>query len=413
MTLALARQRSDGLAAYGLFAACLAMAGLPVYIHAPKVFADSHGVSLAALGATLFALRLLDVGQDPVLARLAEVTRHRRGQGVGLALAAMAAGMIGLFAVDPPLSPLWWFAICLALVFSGYSFLSIVFYAQGVSRAGSLGHGGHIRLARWRETGALIGVSLAAVAPMALMPVTDRPYAACALGFAGLCAVAGLAMQREWSTADVPPGPGFAPILKDRIARRLLLVALLNAAPVAVTATLFLYFVGDRLAAPEAGGPLLLAFFVAAALAAPLWGRLAEHFGAKRVLLAGMALSVTAFALALGLGPGQVRAFAVICAVSGAALGADLTLLPALFAARMARISPSAAEGFGLWSFVGKFALALAALVLLPVLDAAGFAPGAENSGRALAILGLLYAGLPCVLKLAAIALLAATSLED
>ena len=55
------------LPAYSLFAAVISAAGLPIYIYAPKYYADSYGVSLTALGTLLFALRLLDVVQDPVL----------------------------------------------------------------------------------------------------------------------------------------------------------------------------------------------------------------------------------------------------------------------------------------------------------------------------------------------------------
>ncbi|NNF72918.1 MAG: sugar:cation symporter, partial [Rhodobacteraceae bacterium] len=39
---------SPRLPAYALFAAMLAMAGLPIYIHAPKFYVDEYGVSLAA-----------------------------------------------------------------------------------------------------------------------------------------------------------------------------------------------------------------------------------------------------------------------------------------------------------------------------------------------------------------------------
>ena len=51
------------LAPFALFGAVLAAAGLPIYIHAPKFYVDTYGVSLAALGAVLFALRLIDVVQ--------------------------------------------------------------------------------------------------------------------------------------------------------------------------------------------------------------------------------------------------------------------------------------------------------------------------------------------------------------
>ncbi|MEM8729914.1 MAG: MFS transporter [Pseudomonadota bacterium] len=407
------RYVGEGLSAYALFAGVLAMAGLPLYIHAPKVFAEVNGVGLAAMGAVLFGLRLLDVVQDPLLGRLSEILGAWRGAAVGLAGWIMAGGMIGLFAVAPPVQPLLWFAIMLACVFSSYSFLTICFYARGVSRAEDMGDGGHIRLARWRETGALLGVCIASVAPVALAYVTANPYAGFAWGFAILTLVSLAAMQGDWGGAVPAQTSGVRPVLQDGISRRLLLVALLNASPVAVTATLFLYFVESRLMAPGAEGPLLLLFFLSAAVSAPFWGKAAERYGAKPVLLTAMSLSILAFATVPFLGAGDIAAFAAICLVSGAAMAADLTLLPALFARRMARVAPAAAAGFGLWTFVSKFALSLAALILLPALQWAGFTPGEANSEQSLTILALLYAGLPCLLKAAAIALLAALTLED
>jgi GPH family glycoside/pentoside/hexuronide:cation symporter len=60
-------QSGARLPSYSLFAALLAAAGLPIYIHAPKFYVDEFGVSLAALGTVLFGLRLIDVVQDPLL----------------------------------------------------------------------------------------------------------------------------------------------------------------------------------------------------------------------------------------------------------------------------------------------------------------------------------------------------------
>jgi GPH family glycoside/pentoside/hexuronide:cation symporter len=153
-----------------------------------------------------------------------------------------------------------------------------------------------------------------------------------------------------------------------------------------------------------------LLFFLSAALSTPLWSRMAQRHGARRVLLAGMALAIVTFLWAASLGAGQVWAFAAICAASGAALGADMVLLPAIFARRLAVIGQgSESAAFGLWSFVSKLSLALAAATLLPLLDLAGFVPGAANAPSALSTLSALYALLPCALKLAAIALLART----
>ncbi len=402
------------LPAYALFAALLACAGLPIYIHAPKFYVDEYGVSLTALGAVLFGLRLLDVIQDPLLGRLSEKLRDQRGLAVGIGCAVIALAMMGLFAVPPLTSPVLWFGIMLTLVFSAFSFLTICFYAQGVAKADAMEGQGHLRLARWRETGALLGVCVASVAPVALGAVMGAPFAGFAVGFAVLAVASALAMRGEWFSADVPPGTGFGTVLRDVTARRLLLIALLNAAPVAVSSTLFLFYVESALDAPGFEGPLLLLFFIAAAGAAPVWGVLAERFGTKVILLCAMVLAILAFGGALFLGSGDQWWFAVVCLASGAAMGADLTLLPALFASRMAKISPSAAEGFGLWSFVSKFTLALAAAILLPALDGAGYVSPAEGQSpdEAIDLLRWLYAGVPCVLKLAAIFLLWRTKLE-
>lgn len=402
------------LPAYALFAALLACAGLPIYIHAPKFYVDEYGVSLTALGAVLFGLRLLDVVQDPLLGRLSEKLRDWRGLAVGIGCAVIALAMVGLFAVPPMTSPVVWFALMLTLVFSAYSFLTICFYAQGVAKADKMPGQGHLRLARWRETGGLLGVCVASVAPVALGLIIDAPFEGFAAGFAVLALAAALAMRGEWLTVDVPESTGFGTVLRDPLARRLLLIALLNAAPVAVSSTLFLFYVESALGEQGAEGVLLLLFFLSAAGAAPIWSALAERYGAQRVLLCAMVLAIFAFGGALFLGTGDLWLFAFVCVVSGAAMGADLTLLPALFAARMAQIAPSAAEGFGLWSFVSKFTLALAAAILLPALEAAGYVSGgqAPPPEKAVDLLRLLYAGVPCVLKLAAIFLLWRTTLE-
>ncbi|MXQ08140.1 sugar:cation symporter [Alphaproteobacteria bacterium GH1-50] len=406
---------SERLPSYAVFAAMLSAAGLPIYIHAPKFYVDEFGVSLAALGTVLFLLRLLDVFQDPALGWLSRRLRHHRAAAVAVGSGLMAVSMVGLFGVTPPIRPIFWFALTLAGLFSGFSFLTITFYAQGVSKADAMGEGGHVRLAAWRETGALLGVSLAAVAPVALLALTDAPFRTFAWAFACVAVLAVIGMRREWRATDRASTPGIRPILSDPLARRLLLIALVNATPVAVTSTLFLFFVESRLEAPGWEGPLLLLFFLAAAAAAPVWGRVAAAVGPKPALIAGMILAILSFGCAALLGPGDAVLFALICLASGASLGADLTLLPAMFAARLERIAPEAAEGFGLWSFVSKFTLAFAAVTLLPLLELQGFQTGdttASPPGEALFTLTLMYAVLPCILKLFALALLATTPID-
>lgn len=399
---------------WSLFAALIAAAGLPIYIHAPKFYVDNHGVTLAALGGVLALLRLVDVVQDPLFGWLVDRARARRGMWVAIAALVLAVAMVALFAVPPPIAPLAWFTLTMLALFSSYSFLSIAFYAQGVDRATDLGARGHLRLAGWRETGSLIGVCIAAAAPAVLAVWLNAPFTAFALGFAALALLASLAMRREWTAASVAATPlrdALRPALTDATSRSLLLIGLLNAAPVAVTSTLFLFFVESRLALPGWEGGFLLLFFLSAAASAPVWGLIGARLGEKKSLMLGMTLAILTFLWAFGLGAGQGIAFAVICVASGAALGADLVLLPALFARRLAQIGGEGA-GFGLWAFASKLSLALAAAVLLPLLQWVGFTSGGDNAPQVLTTLSLLYAALPCALKVLALLLLARTPLE-
>ena len=402
---------SDRLPAWSVMGAVLAAAGLPIYIYAPKFYADSYGVSLATLGTVLFVLRLIDVVQDPALGWVAERLGRARSVAVALGGALLAVSMLGLFAMAPPIAPVWWFALTITGLFTAFSFLSINFYAQGVQKSG---RDGQVRLAAWRETGALLGVCIAAVAPTALTGVVDAPFAVFAWGFAAVVVLALVVMAPEWrGGVRAEPAP-FALILRDPPARRLLILALVNATPLAVTSTLFLFFVESRLDAPGWEGPLLVLFFLAAALSSPAWSALAARFGARPVLLAAMGAAILSFGFAFFLGPGDVILFAVICVVSGATIGADLTLLPALFARRMAVVSPNGGAGFGLWSLMNKFTLAFAAVTVLPILDRAGFVAGAQDLPEAaVATLSALYALVPLGLKLLAVGLLTVTRLED
>jgi GPH family glycoside/pentoside/hexuronide:cation symporter len=404
---------SERLPAYTGFAAVLSAAGLPIYIYAPKYYADTFGVSLTALGTLLFAMRLFDMIQDPVLGWISERLTRTKKLAITLTAVVMAVSMIGLFAVAPPIAPLWWFGVTVTGLFTAFSFLTINFYAQGVSKAGDDPQG-HVRLAAWRESGALLGVCIAAVIPTILIGVVAQPFAAFAYGFAALTLIAAFFMWPEWKGRVSQEPSQIGEIIRDNTARKLLILALVNATPLAVSSTLFLFYVESKLGAVGWEGALLVLFFLAAAISSPIWSALARRFGAKPVLLCAMVLAVASFAYTLTLSPGDVIPFAVICVLSGATIGADLTLLPAMFAKRMAAISPNGGQGFGLWNLVNKFTLAFAAVVLLPLLERSGFTAGATDlPAEAITMLTVLYALVPSILKLIAIALLIATKLED
>jgi len=401
---------------YAIFGGAIAFAGPPIYIHAPQLFAADYGLGLAAIGAVLLGLRAFDFAQDPLLGWwIGRTSMARRHIAAGFAL-VLGLGALLLFWPDGPLPPIWRFGLGLAITFTGFSALQVLFYAGGVglARQGGLEHE---QVAGWREGGVLAGVCLACVAPELLKPWLGPKgaYGGFAVIFCLLLVVAVVVMARRWpgvATRVVRPEPVFRRALNDAGLRRILLIGLLNTLPTGLTATLFLFFVEDRLDAAGHAGPALLAFFLAAAASAPLWARAAQRFGLKRSLLAGMTGSIGIFLWALALGSGDWLAFYAVAVGSGLALGADMTLLPAMLSRRLATLGEDGEAAFGLWGFVNKAGLALAAGLALPALDAFGFTPGEQNNPEALFALSIAYAGAPCALKLLAITALACSDLE-
>ena len=147
---------------------------------------------------------------------------------------------------------------------------------------------------------------------------------------------------------------------------------------------------------------------MAAALSLPLWLRIVARLGHARAWGLGMLLAVLAFAWAASLGQGDRLGFTLVCLASGAALGADLAVPGAMLTRVLQQAGLSGqAEGafFGWWNAANKLNLALAAGVGLPLLQWLGYAPGRRDDA-ALMALSLAYCVLPCMLKLAAAALL-------
>ena len=386
---------------YALFSCALGMAGLPIYIHAPKYFVEQYEISLATLGLALLILRSIDFFQDPLLGRLASSTLSRGSFPLWISTAFMCFGMMLLFAIPAVISPLLWFSISLIILFSGFSFAYIRLYALGVE---AFGMEDQIKIARWREAGTLIGICLAAAAPTILSILGSNGYKNFAFLFCSLIIVATFLINSEFSKTFVKVQKRITSVFpKDTGLQRLLLFVFLNALPVAVTSTLYLFYVDHVLGLDALGGALLILFFLSAAFSAPFWTRWAEQYGGLQVLRISMLVSILSFIWAYNLNAGEVIAFSIICFATGLSLGADMTILPAIFAKRLAKTKHDANAGFGIWNFSNKLALALTAGILLPIMEFAGFETQDMRSSLSREILTISYAIIPCGLKILAL----------
>ncbi len=386
-----------------LYALMLAAAGIPLYIHLPRFAAVNLGIGLGVIGTVLLVIRLVDLIQDPLIGWA--IDRWPRAQALFATLAALglAVGFPLLFSL-PDGAKLSVLVSVLILLFSAYSLGTILLYGRSATLAKRADAKDLMTLAAYREGGQLAGVVLAASAPALFVAfgASAQGYPAFGL-FLGVLAIVTLIVTFPiWQRTPIT-GQGLSLTgLGQSGALRLLALALINSLPVAITSTLFLFFVEDRLQLPGKAGPLLILFFLSAGASVPLWARLSNRIGPKQTLMIAMPLAIAGFIGAASLSAGNLTGFALICLASGAALGADMVVLPAMFSVALTRAGLNASAAFGIWSFAGKLGLALAAFFTLPLLERSGFTPGQTNSAAALQTLNLAYAVLPCILKLGA-----------
>ena len=388
---------------YGALGLPLAFAALPIYVHVPRFYADIAGMELAVLGTILLGARLLDAGIDPWLGWLAD--RLPRRAMLAVSLLPFALGFVAL--LNPPASGAGlWLLAALAVTYLGFSAATVAYQAWGADLGADSAE--RTRLTAAREGCGLLGVVLAAALPGLIGASLNEGIARLAwilpplLLVAALVALLGNGRGRPVVAAPAPLAPALRRVLADGAFRRLLLVFVANGIASALPATLFLFFVADVLGLEGASGGLLALYFVAGAASLPLWVRLAARHGRVAAWLAAMALAIVAFAGAGLLGPGQLWPFALICLASGLALGADLAL-PAAIAADLGERQGQAGACFGVWNFVAKLNLALAAGLALPLLAALGYVPG---SGQGQAALTVAYAVFPLACKALAASLL-------
>lgn len=402
--------KAKQLAAYGVMAFPLAFAGLPIYLHAPDFYASTMQQSVAALGAVLLLLRLIDALQDPVIGSLSDRFHQWRGFILVFGALLLGGGFWMLFHPTGALTLLW-FAASVLICTTGFSIVSINFQTLGgLWRVPS---SDRTRVTAGREAFGLLGLLVAAVTPPLLMRTGSAASAFhwLALGYLPLLALCCWILIRWIRSASLTGltkerhGTGWLSLVKNRWRCLFYALVALNTFASAIPAVLVLFFIRDRLGAETYTGLFLLVYFLAGALSMPLWAALARKFGKVRTWQMSLAAAIVTFCWAALLQEGDLVAYAAVCALSGLALGADLALPPALLADHIEADGRQhdAARLFSIMAFLSKSSLALATGLALPLLGVFGYHPGSSMTAELSFLLSVTYAGLPCVLKLAAL----------
>jgi Na+/melibiose symporter-like transporter len=399
---------------YALPGLVTAIPSIPVFTLIPAFYAQQLGLGLALTGLVLFLSRGLDVISDPIVGWLSD--RHA---GRGLRGLALTGALIGapalLLLLSPPagVGPLWLF-FSSAMLYLGWTLVQIPYLTWGARL--STDYHQRTRITGAREGALLLGVLLSGSAP-ALFGLLGWDEAARLSGLAWLAIVLGLPcfyllLRRvPQPAAQAPASAGWRGIAKNRLFIRLLTAWFVNGLANGIPAVLFTFYCAYVLQIDEQTRNLLLAlYFACAVLGIPLWLWISRRVSKHRAWSWAMLLTCPAFAVAAFLDPQQVEAFALICLLTGLCLGADLVLPPAIQADvadwdRLRFRRQRTGGLFSLWNMAAKLALAAAAGVSLPLLGALGL-DQPTPAPLAVSALALIYALLPCVLKLSAVGMI-------
>lgn len=406
---------------YGLPALPLAVLTLPFYILVPSFYAQQLGLPLAAVGSALLIVRLLDALSDPVIGVLTDrwhpVFGRRR---TWFALASIPAVISAWFVFVPgrDASPAY-LTLWGAILSVSWTAAIVPYAAWGAEISTS--YAGRARVVAWRESFGVIGTMIA-LSATAIVPLLGFPGQANVLLALAIFVVLGVPLSvgaavtrlpepRDDTSTKVRFRQGIELLRENRPFMRLLSAFFLNGCGNGFPATLFLFFVTDRLRAGHAAGPLLLLYFFCGIIGVPFWLWLSRKTSKHRAWACGMIMACICFSAVPFIATGQVWPFALVCIGTGLALGADLVLAPAIQADVIdvdTAHSGSQRAGlyFALWGFATKLALALAVGLAFPLLSWSGFDPATHmRTDFGLAMLAALYAIVPIILKIGAIRL--------
>lgn len=409
------------LIAYSLPAFVVALPTIPVFIHLPTLYGVTLGLGLAATGYALLIARIFDTVTDPLIGWLSDRfgwKGNRRKPWI--AAGAVIAGIGLLQILSPPAVVDSDYLLVWSLVlYAGWTLLAVPYMAWGAELSG--GYDERTRITSWRETFALLGIvgAGAVTAVTAGLGWTETESTAAiawlAIGLGGVTV--------PWLLWAVPDGDlagqrkpakhqhtltTVKALIANRPFLRLLSAWFLNGLANGVPAALFFLYLEFGLGAAADQRPLfVLLYFIAAIAAIPLWLKLSRTYGKHRIWCWAMILACTAFVAVPVIPSGTLIAFAIVCLITGMALGADLALPPAIQADVVdygAFRSGRARAGlqFALWGMSTKLALAAAVGLALPGVEVLGFDPGSPTQSGINSLV-VIYALVPVVIKILAI----------
>ena len=414
--------------AYALPAFALAVVGIPVYVYVPKFYSDVVGINITVLGYLMFSVRLFDAVTDPAIGYISDRTHTRFGRRIPyLAVGSIlvAAAMFLLFM--PPKASLGvatvWFAVSIYLLFLFWTAVVVPYESLGPEI--TFDYHDRTSLFGMRDGFLIAGTLAAASSPMAVQWLFNLPpdgdgerakffwiaviYAPLLIGTCWWCALSIREKQIHAGAHKTGIRDGLRQVAHNRPFIILLVAYTVSAIGNNLPATLILFYV-EYVLQSELADFFLMLYFVTGIIFLPAWIFISRRTGKKAAWLASMAVNTGAFIGVFFLGPGDEVLYGVLVCLSGIGFGATLAIPSAIQADVIdydELLTGERREGqyIGLWSVSKKFAAAIGIGAGLSILGMAGYTPNAEQPAEVVMTLRVLYALIPSICNIVAIAI--------
>jgi Na+/melibiose symporter-like transporter len=403
------------------------MLGLPLLVILPNFWAGPMGMNLALVGFVLTGVRVLDVVVDPSVGRLSDLSRTRFGRRkpfIALAIPIAVVGAVGLF-WPPTTAGAAWLFMFNALVTWGWTILSLPYWAWGAELSDDYKE--RQRITSFREGGTIIGILISAAAPVILHITSPAGEAhllvILTVGLATPTVLAALMFVPDRLPAQRAAKPAsLGAALRVAAAngpfRKLIICWLLNGTANGLPAALFIMICAQFLHSPAAQGPMLLVYFLSGVLSVPLWLWLGGRIGKHRAWITSMLITAFAFSFVPLVPHIGLWFFGLISLFTGAGLGADFTIPPAIQADVVDLDELRSGERraglfFAASTMAQKAGNALSVGIAFPLLQLAGFSLHHANGAFAITALVFMYCGLPSLLKLGCALILRGFPLDE
>jgi GPH family glycoside/pentoside/hexuronide:cation symporter len=404
---------------YGLTDLPVMMALIPLAVFLPNFYTSDLGLDLVQVANVLLITRLLDLLIDPLVGRLSDRSRSRWGRRRPWILASAPILTVSFYMLflPPPDATIWYLAGWMMLMWIGWSMLLIPYYAW----AAELTPDFHERsvVTGWRSMAGVIGQLMAQMLPVIALLWFGYGGAGETLKLVGimvavltpvciLLTVTQVGETRNYVRSVMPLLTGLKLMWTNGPFLRLVFAFLLSFTALAITTTLYLFYIRHVVGEQKAGVYMLMVFYLCNLAAVPLWVWLSRHVGKHKAWIGSFVLISVVNPFYMLHGPGDFWWMLPLTMLSGVAAGAFATLPNSMKADVIDVDSLRSGEDraalyFAVWSVTQKAATSFAGWLALMGLAWFGFDPKVMTNGPE-QILGLkiMFALVPSVFFLAA-----------